>query len=105
MNNVDTRERAKRDIEEIFVFIGERDFDAGLDFLLAVEQTCELLATMPRLGSTRRFSSARTRGIRQFPVKSYEDYLIFYVPSADGIDVLRVLHGKRDIESILKNPF
>jgi toxin ParE1/3/4 len=60
---------------------------------------------MPRIGSTRRFGSSRARNIRQFPVKSYEDYLIFYIPAEDGIDVLRVLHGKRDIESILKTRF
>ncbi len=100
MNNINKREQAKRDLEEIFVFIGERDFDTGLDFLFAAEQTFELLAKMPLIGSPRRFRSSRLRNLRQFPVKSYEDYLIFYRPTEDGIEVLRVLHGRRDIEAI-----
>jgi plasmid stabilization system protein ParE len=58
MNNVYKREQAKRDLEETFVFIGEQNFDAGLDFLFAAEQTFELLAGRPRLGSTRRFGSS-----------------------------------------------
>jgi len=28
-------------------------------------------------------------------------YLIFYFPLEDGIDVIRVLHGTRDVEVIL----
>ncbi len=102
MNNIKKREQAKRDLEEIFVFIGERDIDTGLDFLLATEQTFELLAGMPLLGSARRFKSPRLRNIRQFPVKSYEDYLIFYIPTDDGVEILRVLHGRRDIEAIFE---
>lgn len=38
------RPQAERDIEEAFVYLGERDEDAGLDFLFAVEETLELIA-------------------------------------------------------------
>jgi toxin ParE1/3/4 len=31
---------------------------------------------------------------------SVKDYLIFYEPFADHIDILRILHGSRDVESI-----
>jgi toxin ParE1/3/4 len=27
-------------------------------------------------------------------------YLIFYFPLEDGVDIIRVLHGSRDIESL-----
>lgn len=30
------------------------------------------------------------------------NYVIFYRPIANGIDVIRVLHGSRDIESIFE---
>ncbi|MGE0131804.1 MAG: type II toxin-antitoxin system RelE/ParE family toxin [Blastocatellales bacterium] len=102
MNNVHKREQAKRDLEETFVFIGERDLDTGLDFLFAAEQTFELLANMPLIGSQRRSRSSKLRDVRQFPVKGYKDYLIFYLPTDNGIEVLRVLHGRRDIEAIFE---
>ncbi|MGH9942446.1 MAG: type II toxin-antitoxin system RelE/ParE family toxin [Pyrinomonadaceae bacterium] len=35
--------------------------------------------------------------LRSYSVKNY---LIFYQPFEDRIDILRVLHGARDIESI-----
>lgn len=103
MSNINKRGQAKRDLEEIFVFIGERNLDTGLDFLFAAEQTFELLANMPLVGSQRRFRSSILRGVRQFPVKGHKDYLIFYLPTDDGIEVLRVLHARRDIEAIFED--
>lgn len=36
------------------------------------------------------------RGLRSFPVGSY---LIFYVPLPDGIEVVRVMSGRQDIDA------
>lgn len=36
-------------------------------------------------------------GVRSFP---FGRYVIFYAPLDDGIDVVRVLHGARDIDGI-----
>ena len=54
-----------------------------------------MLADNPGLGVQRQ----EYLGLYKFPV---DDYLIFYRPSADGIDVIRVLHGSRDVENILR---
>ena len=102
MSNVHKREQAKRDLEEIFVFLGERDLDTGLDFLLAAEQTFDLLARMPHLGSKRNFRARQLPGLRQFPVKSYADFLIFYQPVIGGVEIIRVLHGKRDLKAFFE---
>jgi toxin ParE1/3/4 len=40
-------------------------------------------------------------GLRLWPVPGFERHLIFYVERADYIDVLRVLHGARDIPAVL----
>ena len=36
---------------------------------------------------------------RSFVVKNY---FIFYMPFEEGVEILRVLHGSRDIESIFE---
>ena len=36
-------------------------------------------------------------GIRSFP---FGRYLVFYLPISDGIDVVRVLHGARDVDKV-----
>ncbi len=101
--NVTKRTQAERDIEECFVYIGEENLDAGVRFLVAAEESLEFLAKMPLIGSPRQFRSSRLRNVRVWPVKGFEDHLIFYKPTDDGIEVLRVLHGKRDIEDILSD--
>jgi plasmid stabilization system protein ParE len=40
-------------------------------------------------------------GIRVFPVSRFKKYLVFYRPIEGGIEVLRVLHGARDIQGLL----
>ena len=35
--------------------------------------------------------------LRSFPVKNY---LIFYRPIDEGIEIVRILHGSQDIETI-----
>ena len=39
-------------------------------------------------------------GLRRWRVRGFENFLIFYRPIDDGIEVLRVLHGQRDRETI-----
>ena len=34
--------------------------------------------------------------VRSFPVRSY---VIFYLPVSDGIEVVRVMNGRQDIDS------
>ncbi len=36
-------------------------------------------------------------------VKGFEDYFIFYRPIVDGVEIFRVLPGKRDIEAIFND--
>ena len=38
--------------------------------------------------------------MRRFLVRGFDNYLIFYLPQPGGIDVIRVLHGARDIDNI-----
>ncbi len=100
MRIVVKREQAKRDIEECFVFIAEDELDIAINFLVRAEETFDLLAEMPFLGSLKEFRSQKLRNLRTWHVKGFDDYLIFYRPTENGVEVFRVLHAKRDIASI-----
>jgi toxin ParE1/3/4 len=89
------------DIEESAVYIGQDAPKAALRFLDAVETTLRLLAENPELGPARDFGRRELAGLRFFPVKGFEKHLVFYRPLEHGIEVLRVLHGARDLGSIL----
>ncbi len=98
---ISKRPQAERDIEEAFVFVAETDFDSGLNFLHAVEQSFEMIAENPFVGSERKFAAPELGNVRMWRVKSYEKHLIFYFVRDDVIEVLRVIHSARDYIRIL----
>lgn len=89
-----------RDIEENFVYIAEDDLDAGIRFLVSVEDSFERLAEFPFIGEARYFERNDLTGLRFWPVKDFENYLIFYLVKETVIEVVRLLHTARDIEDI-----
>jgi toxin ParE1/3/4 len=42
------------------------------------------------------------QGLRRWPVKNFDKYLIFYKNAGDQVEIIRILHGKRDLELALK---
>lgn len=94
------RPQAERDIEECFVYIAEENLDAGVYFLVAVEDSLEQIAKFPLLGKKKEFQDKRFKNVRMWHVKNYEKYLIFYTIAENKIEVIRVLHGSRNIADL-----
>ena len=85
---------AIRDILEAWSFVATNNGEAAADaFVAKIRQKTDALATQPSIG--RRRPELGT-DVRSLPVDSY---LIFYRPIRGGIRVIRLLHGKRDIEA------
>ncbi|MGH8001339.1 MAG: type II toxin-antitoxin system RelE/ParE family toxin, partial [Brasilonema sp.] len=70
-------------------------------FLVAAEETFQLLGRMPEVGKRSGFSNPRLADVRQYPIKGFKHFFIFYRATTSTIEVLRVLHGARDLEAIL----
>ena len=103
MARVIKRVAAKRDLTDHFVFPGENaSVDVGRRFLHASNLSFQALAQMPELGAQRSFRNPRFSSVRAWPVKGFERYLIFYRPLTDGAEILRVIHGARDIERLFR---
>ena len=88
MPHVFTRPRAEADLVDIWRYIAQ-DSPANADRLL--DRINDTMNRLPFMGQAR-FDLAL--GLRMFPVGSY---LIFFRPIQEGIEVIRVLHGKRNI--------
>ncbi len=103
MNSV-IRPRARDDIIRQFRwYLVEQDAsDAAFRFVDAVEESVEQLVNMPAIGTPREIRNPALKGLRVWPVKDFDEFLIFYVVQEDTLKVIRVLHGKRDIDRILK---
>lgn len=94
------RAAVQLDVLEHFSYIGENNIDAADRFLAAVQTALAKLAEMPGMGAVRDFQNPKFEGIRSWPVTGFENFLIFYRPIDDGIDVIRVLSGYRDLNRI-----
>ena len=96
------RPKADIDIDCQFEFLAvEAGLATALRFLKAFQQTCDRLQEEPELGSPRTFGDPRLAGLRVWPVSGFRRQLIFYIPTRHTIEIIRVLHGARDIEGLL----
>ena len=68
--------------------------EAALSFLERIEQICAVIAASPEIG---RLREELAPNLRSFPV---EQYVVFYVRTQGGVEVVRVLHGARDLPSL-----
>lgn len=73
----------------------------AVKFLNNTEQTFEQLLKTPGMGKIIRLVDSRLGEIRQWRIKDFKDYLIFYRIEDTTVEILRVFHGARDLADIL----
>jgi toxin ParE1/3/4 len=79
--------------------VAEHDAEAASKLVKEITRRFVILRDYPHMG---REQDKLLVNLRSFAVKNY---LIFYQQFEGGIEVLRVLHGSRDIESIFESFF
>jgi toxin ParE1/3/4 len=103
MATIARRPVAERDLEDTAVYIGRNSRPTATRFLIAAEATLARLASMAGMGASFPLTNPRLQGLRHHPIRGFPNHLIFCLPTADGIEVVRVLHGARDLTAILEN--
>jgi toxin ParE1/3/4 len=88
---------AIKDIENICEYIAPQNSKAASQLFDAIRKKCKLIANFPNMGKSYDKLASNLRG---FVV---EDYIVFYYPREDGIDIARVVSGYRDLESLFLN--
>ena len=86
---------AERDLDEIWEFIARDDLSAANRLVDRIEEACSTLARMPRLGRPR--PDITSKPLFLFPV---EEYLIVYRTDANGMRIVRVVHGARNLPAL-----
>ncbi|RVU16947.1 type II toxin-antitoxin system RelE/ParE family toxin [Methylobacterium oryzihabitans] len=85
------RPLAREDLIEIWTFVAD-DNEAAADALLdRIERGLRMLAANPQAGRAR---PELRPGLRSFPIGTY---VVFYVATDAGIEVVRVRSGYRDL--------
>ena len=99
------RPRARDDITRQFrwYLVDQNVLDAAFRFLEAVETTIGRIAEMSSMGTPNVLKNPLLAGLRSFPVDGFEAIRIYYLADGKGLRVVRILHGAREIGSILAN--
>jgi toxin ParE1/3/4 len=101
MGNVYKHPLVIHDLIDLATYIAFDNIDVSDKFLTAAEETFKQLAQTPKMGRLREFSNPNLADVRQQAIKGFKNYLVFYRTRDTDVEVLRVLHGQRDIEAIL----
>lgn len=89
--------QAARDIEDIWKYLAPNNLKAADTLFDTLRESFPKLAKFPQMG---RLRSELAPFLRSFPVKNY---LIFYRPIDEGIEIILILHGSQDIETIFQD--
>jgi len=103
MSGVTKTPRARQDLIELATYLYSVDpvSNASERLLTAAENAFARLAEMPGLGVAYSSAFGSQVGLRRWPVPGFRNHLIFYRPTTTGIEIVRVLHGARDIDAAL----
>ncbi len=96
MPRVRRTRQARQDVAQLWRYIAERNFDAAERWLSAVDDAVQLLGRFPGIGQRRPELGT---GLQSYPVGNY---LIFFRQGKDAIEILRVLHGARDLRQFFE---
>ncbi|MFQ4139817.1 type II toxin-antitoxin system RelE/ParE family toxin [Nodosilinea sp. PGN35] len=99
---ITVRPRASQDLDDHFTYIAQSNSEAALRFFDAVRSTIAQIARMPGIGVVYPVQSAALQGLRKWPVKGLKQYIIFYLDLPEAVEVVRILYGSQDIDSILE---
>jgi toxin ParE1/3/4 len=95
---------ADRDLDDQASYLAaQASLDQALRFYDAASATFAKLASMPGIGERWPSTNPRLAGLRVGRIEGFEKHLVFYRPVADGIEVIRIIHGARDIDNVLES--
>ena len=91
---------AKTDIFDIWCYLADDSEDAADRVEQAIYDACAFIAQAPRRGHFR--PDLTTRSLRFWTLTRYPNYTVVYRPETAPLQVVAVLHGKRNIRRIVK---
>lgn len=89
--------QAAHNLTDIYEYLAERNLQAAEKIRLEIWQAIQKIADMPLIGHSRRDLTSQ-------PVLFWNvrNFLIIYLPDSRPIEIVAVLHGKRNLIKILQ---
>jgi toxin ParE1/3/4 len=94
MSRIKRTRSAIVDVTTIWNYIAERNFPAAEVWADRVDAKLRLLARNPELGESVDHLRQGARRV------SLQNYVLYFEPIEDGVRLLRVVHGARDVPDL-----
>jgi toxin ParE1/3/4 len=92
---------ARDDVDEYAAHIAHNSVQAAMEFAPAAVRTGQMLCMMPYIGREFEMRRLRGQGVRRLTITGFPNHLVIYRVRSRTIDVLRVIHGARDLPRVL----
>ena len=89
---------AQADLDDCWLYIAQDNVQSADRFVVTIKERLDMLVTHPHLG--RRCDELAPH-LQRLPVGSYA---IFYRHRPSHLEIVRILHGARDIDSVFNPP-
>ena len=103
MRSIRLRPKAEEDIDSHFEFLAASKLQAADRFLDSVRETLAFIASMTDPGIVWESDDPSLAGMRFWKVTGFPHHLLFFRATSDDIDVVRLLHSARDLDSAIHN--
>jgi plasmid stabilization system protein ParE len=102
--SVSIRTAARDDILRQYSYLLEEGKTPGVAerFLNRVEAAITRLSKTPEIGAPKKLRNPNLLGLRSWGISGFPAMRIYYLYDGATLRVLRVLHGKRDVLSLLE---
>jgi toxin ParE1/3/4 len=87
---------ARLDYLQIFLYVGERNLPAAERLVKSFDEALRVISENPGAGAARPELGS---GLRSYPVGNY---LLKYRPIANGLELIRAVHGARNLRRLFK---
>jgi len=91
---------ADDDVDETALHIAGDSVDQAMRFYDAVNVTYKMILEAPMRWPSYGLSHPKLADIRKRSIPGFPNHLVFY---ADMVEIVRVIHGSRDIPAILES--
>ena len=97
------RPKADRDLDDQAYYLADvASPEVGHRFLIAAHEVFSLLASQPEMGWRLKSNRRVLASLRVFRIPGFDKVLVLYQPRAEGIEIVRVVHGSRNLQALLR---
>ena len=94
-------QQAAEDLDSIWWTIAAKNREAAERVEIEILAACRRLAKRPRIGTKRQ--DVTPLPVRFWTITRFPNYVIVYRPETVPLQVVAVLHGRRDLKEVLQS--